>query len=102
MKRVLAGLALVALLGLLPVAVSGASDEVYTGTFSGSAEVPPVSTTGGGTAYVFINPSATEIKYAVSYTGLSGPLVASHIHVGAPGTNGQIMFPLTVGPSTMS
>ena len=51
--------------------------------------------------YVFINPAATEIKYAVSYTGLSGPLVAAHIHAGAAGANGQIMLPLTPGPSTM-
>ena len=101
MKRVLLILAAVSLLAIVPVAVSGASDEVFTGTFSGAQEVPPVTTSAGGTVYVFINPSATEIKYAVSYTGLSGPLVAAHIHAGAPGVSGQIMLPLTPGPSTM-
>jgi len=101
MKRVLLVLAAVALIAIVPGAVTGASDEVFTGTFSGAQEVPPVSTSAGGTVYVFINPAATEVKYAVSYTGLSGPLVAAHIHAGSPGVNGQIMLPLTPGPSTM-
>jgi hypothetical protein len=101
MKRVLLFLAAAALIAIVPGAVTGASDEVFTGTFSGAQEVPPVTTSAGGTVYVFINPTGTEIKYAVSYTGLSGPLVAAHIHAGASGVNGQIMLPLTPGPSTM-
>jgi hypothetical protein len=101
MKRLVALVAAATVLALLPAFVSGATDEVFTGTLSGAAEVPPVATTAGGTVYVFINPAGTEIKYAVSYTGLSGPLLAAHIHVGAPGVSGQIMFPLVAGPSTM-
>jgi hypothetical protein len=101
MKRVLLVLAAAALIAIVPGAVTGASDEVFTGTFTGAQEVPPVTTSAGGTVYVFINPSGTEIKYAVSYTGLSGPLVAAHIHAGSPGISGQIMLPLTPGPSTM-
>lgn len=104
MKRLLAILAILAvgsLAVIVPAAVSGAADEVFTGTFTGAAEVPPVATNAGGTVYVFINPAGTEIKYAVSYTGLSGPLVAAHIHGGVPGVAGPIMLPLTPGPSTM-
>jgi hypothetical protein len=101
MKRVLAILAAASLLAIVPAAVSGATDEVFTGTFTGAAEVPAVSTSAGGTVYVFINPSATEIKFAVSYSGLSGPLISAHLQAGPPGTNGQIMFALTPGPSTM-
>src|SRR5262249_10806355 len=101
MKRLLAILAVGAVLAIVPAAVSGAADEVFTGTLSGGVEVPAVSTSAGGTVYVFINPSSTEIKYAVSYTGLSGPLVAAHIHAGSAGSNGQIMFTMTPGPSTM-
>jgi hypothetical protein len=101
MKRLLVILAAGALLGLIPAAVSGATDEVFTGTFTGAQEAPPVSTSAGGTVYVFINPAATEIKYAVSYTGLSGSLLAAHIHYGVRGVSGQIMFPLAAGPSTM-
>jgi hypothetical protein len=101
MKRVLLLLAAAALIAIVPGVATGASDEVFTGTFTGAQEVPPVSTSAGGTVYVFINPAGTEIKYAVSYTGLSGPLVAAHIHAGSPGVSGQIMLPLTPGPSTM-
>ncbi|HVA85200.1 MAG TPA: CHRD domain-containing protein [Candidatus Saccharimonadales bacterium] len=101
MKRLFVILAGLALFSLAPVTVSGASDQVFSGTLSGAAEVPPVNTTAGGTAYVFIDPAGTEIKYAVSYTGLSGPVIAAHIHYGPPGVSGQIMFPLIAGPSTM-
>jgi hypothetical protein len=104
MKRLLgpiAALSLLAVVAFLPAAVAGASDEVYTGTLSGSAEVPSVSTQGTGTVYVFINPAGTELKYAVSYTGLSGSLVAAHINGAAAGVSGPIMFTLAVGPSTM-
>src|SRR4051812_26552460 len=101
MKRLVGLLAALSLVVIVSAVASGASDEVFTGTFSGGAEVPSVTTNGTGTVYVFINPAGTEIKYAVSYTGLSGPLVAAHIHGAAPGVNGPIMLPLPIGPSTM-
>jgi hypothetical protein len=100
-KRVLAILAAAGLLAIVPSTVSGVADEVFTGTFAGTAEMPPVTTGAGGTAYVFINPGATEIKYAVSYAGLSGRLVAVHINAGAAGVTGPIMLTLAAGPSTM-
>lgn len=100
MKRLIAMLAASAVLALIPGVVS-AADEVFSGTLRGDKEVPAVSTSGAGTAYVFINEAQTEVKYAVSYTGLTGPVIAAHIHVGNAGTNGPIMLPLQVGPSTM-
>lgn len=100
MKRVLAVLTAGFLLALLAVPAL-AADEVFSGVLRGSNEVPAVTTNGAGAAYVFINEAETEVKYAVSYTGLSGPIIAGHIHVGATGVNGPIMLPLDIGPSTM-
>lgn len=100
MKRLFAILAAGALLLVVPGGAV-AADEAFSGMLRGASEVPPVTTNAAGTAYVFINDAQTEVKYAVSYTGLSGPLVAAHIHVGASGTNGPIALPLGVGPSTM-
>ena len=93
MKRLLAILSAGVLLIAVPGAVSGA-DEVFSGPLRGSNEVPRVTTNASGTAYVFINEAETEVKYAVSYTGLSGPLIAAHVHVGAAGSNGPIALPL--------
>jgi hypothetical protein len=94
-------LAAAALLALLPGFVAGAGDQVFTATLTGSAQVPPVTTSGKGTASVVINAAGTQVSYAVSYSGLSGPLAAAHIHVGAAGTNGPVALPLSVGPSPM-
>jgi hypothetical protein len=100
MRRALA----VALAGVLLAALAApilAADEMFSGALSGASEVPAVTTNGAGAAYVFINEAETEVKYAVSYTGLSGPPIAAHIHVGPAGANGPIVLPLQVGPSTM-
>jgi hypothetical protein len=94
-------LAAAVLLALIPGFVSGAGDQVFTGTLAGSAQVPPVTTNGKGTVSVVINSAGTQVSYAVSYSGLSGPLTAAHIHVGAAGTNGPVALPLAIGPSPM-
>jgi hypothetical protein len=38
----------------------------------------------------------------VTYSGLSGAVVAAHIHLGGVGQNGGIMLPLSPGPSPFS
>jgi hypothetical protein len=101
MKRALAVMLAGAVLATLVAAPILAADEVFSGVLRGDNEVPPVTTNGAGAAYVFINEAETEVKYAVSYTGLSGPPIAAHIHVAAAGSNGPIVLPLDVGPSTM-
>jgi hypothetical protein len=94
-------LAAAALLALLPGFASAAGDQVFTGTLTGSAQVPPVTPSGKGSASVVINAAGTQVSYTVSYSGLSGALTAAHIHVAAAGANGPIALPLTVGPSPM-
>ncbi|HVA85283.1 MAG TPA: CHRD domain-containing protein [Candidatus Saccharimonadales bacterium] len=100
MKQFVALVAVAVLLSL-PATVSGASDEMFTGTLSGAAQVPPVVTAATGPVYAVINGTADQIRWGVQYSGLSGPLTEAHIHFGAAGVNGQVMFPLTIGPSPM-
>jgi len=38
------------------------------------------------------------LRYTVMVNGLSGNAAASHIHVGAAGTNGGIVYPFTASP----
>src|SRR5947207_11529978 len=97
-----AGLGL-ALGGLIaPAAVGAAGPNTLTAQLSGAHEVPPVATAGTGSATVTIQGDGASIQYQVTYSGLSGPVVAGHIHLGAVGANGPIILPFTAGPSPMS
>jgi MYXO-CTERM domain-containing protein len=99
---ILGGLALTLVLGLVPAAVIAAGPEAFDATLDGASEVPAVSTSATGYGWVAISSDATTITYYVEYSGLSGAVSAAHIHVGAPGATGPVIFPLTAGPSPMS
>jgi hypothetical protein len=78
--------------------------ETYRATLSGSQEVPPVSTSGSGNAEVMVNPSTMAMTYRVTYTGLTGPATAGHIHGPAPaGQNAGVQVPFaTATPSPLT
>ena len=57
---------------------------------------------GTATASVNISDDGSTITYTVTYSNLSGPAAAAHIHVGEIGVNGPIILPLTVGASPMT
>ena len=102
MKRFLTVMVIVAGLMAIPAIVLAAND--FSATLSGASEVPAVTTTASGSATVNIitDSEVTEINYKVTYSGLSGPVVAAHIHVGAVGVAGPVILPFTVGPSPFS
>ena len=57
-----------------------------TASLTGTDEATPVVTTASGTGSFVFNQDLTELKYVVSYQGLSGTLTAGgHFHVGTPG-----------------
>ena len=76
-------------------------DRVFTGTLSGAAEVPAVSGEGTGSALVIVNNTGTKVTYVVTFRGLSGPVVAAHIHLGDPSVSGPVVLPLRAGRSPM-
>jgi len=59
-------------------------------SLSGYNEVVAVSTSGNGTFTARIDAANQRIDYEESYDGLEGSVTQSHIHFGAPGTNGAI------------
>ena len=66
----------------------------YHANLSGSQEVPANPSTGTGTADVEIDTTTNTLKWNVSYSGLSGPATAGHIHgPAAPGANAGVMVP---------
>lgn len=92
-----------ALLGLLalPAVVVAADPSARLATLDGASEVPPVATAASGVGWVAISADDTTIAYHVEYSGLSGALAAAHIHTGAPGVSGGVIFPLTATASPM-
>jgi len=98
-----------AAIGLLATALtwgySQAAMETFKGTLSTAAEVPPVTGAGSGTAAVSLDTATKMITYNVTYTGLSGPAAAAHIHCGAAaGANAGVAvpFPSAASPITGS
>jgi hypothetical protein len=70
----------------------------FTAKLDGAQENPPVTTTASGTGAFTLNDDLTELRYVISYRGLSGPLSAGgHFHTGATGTNGSVRRTIASG-----
>lgn len=68
--------------------------DIYEATLSGAQEVPPVRTSGSGMAEIQFNGNTNVISWKVTYSGLSGPATAAHIHgPAAAGANAGVVVP---------
>jgi CHRD domain len=65
----------------------------YMAHMSGANEVPAIQV--GATGMATFTLTGKTLSYTVSVNGLSGNAAASHIHLGAAGDNGGIVFPFT-------
>jgi hypothetical protein len=87
--------------GVLAVSLAGCSGlrpsqkvDIFEATLSGSQEVPPVASSGTGQAEVQFNTHTNVITWKVTYTGLSAPATAGHMHGPAdPGQNAGVVVP---------
>lgn len=62
-------------------------------TLSGANEIPSVTATSSGMAYVTYNALSSTLDYVLITNGLSA--TAAHLHAGATGVAGNILYPLT-------
>ena len=69
-------------------------EVLYSATLDGANEVPPVTTSATGGAQFILDPAGTMLRYEAGFTGLTA--TASHIHTGAAGSNGAVVYPLTL------
>jgi CHRD domain-containing protein len=95
MRLVWAGrvLAVIALLGLSVSVVSTSADEgkfSARATLTGFQENLPKLTDGTGTFSATV--TATTLTYKLTFSGLTSPVLMSHIHFGQPGVNGGIFI----------
>lgn len=77
----------------------GSTTLLKAATLSGRQEAPPVVTTATGSATVSVDPGLGQIVVTVTVSGLSD-ITDAHLHVGPPGMDGPIIFPLASGPFT--
>jgi len=87
---ILSSLALAACAGMM----SGSTVNL---NLSGAQEVPPVSVPGSGSGSFTIGEDGS-VTGSVSTTGVEGTM--AHIHMGARGTNGPVIVPLTKSGNT--
>lgn len=70
-----------------------AAGTTFKADLKASSEVPPNTTTGSGSGTVTLD--GHKITWNVSFSGLSGPAIAAHIHGPAPsGKNAGVLVPL--------
>lgn len=93
MLRTSASLALVVV-----ACASQAGVYSVSATINGAQEVPPKDVTGTGTATGWYNDVTNELKLDISVTGLTGGMVGRHIHRGAAGATGSVIFHLMGTP----
>ncbi|HEX3632086.1 MAG TPA: CHRD domain-containing protein [Casimicrobiaceae bacterium] len=93
-RRLIAAMSAAAAVAVFGTTLSiGQTSNTQTLTLTGDNEVPPVvGSPMSGTATVTVNPDRT-VSVKVAVTGMTA--TASHIHEGAPGTNGPVIVPFT-------
>jgi hypothetical protein len=67
--------------------------EVFGVQMSALQEVPPPASLATGTGVLSLDPATRKFAARITITGMVA--VAAHIHSGAPGINGPIIFPLS-------
>jgi hypothetical protein len=90
-----------ALLSAILTAGASAETVAYKAELKGSQEVPATDSKGTGTAAVTYDTATKLLAWKVTYSGLSGPATAAHIHGPAEaGKNAGVTigFPKTESP----
>jgi hypothetical protein len=102
-----AGVALLAAAGLLlsacsVVAPPSERHQLFGASLAGSHEVPAVASNGSGEAEVRFDARGSLLTWTVSYSGLSGPVTAAHLHGPAgPGQNAPPVVPIQPSASPL-
>jgi hypothetical protein len=85
------------IVGLFLLAGVAQADRItFKADLSGASEVPPVASTGKGSATATLDTATKTLTWTVDYSGLSGPATAAHIHgPAAPGANAGVLVPFS-------
>ena len=75
----------------------GSGSSKFKSMLSSAQEVPPNTSAGSGSGSVMVNPVTKELMVTVTTSGIVG--TAAHIHEGATGMSGPVIFPLAETPA---
>jgi hypothetical protein len=67
--------------------------DVFTAQMSPAQEVPPPASAASGSGFLSLDPATRKFTARITVSGMA--VTAAHIHEGAPGINGPIIFPLS-------
>ena len=71
-----------------------AETVMFHGTMSPANEVPPKTTEGKGNVEATLDTGSKMLTYTVTYSGLTGPATAGHLHgPAAVGANAGVLVP---------
>jgi len=92
--------------GAAAVVLAASSANAQTISFvailAGANEVPPHETTGTGLSQAILNTANGQLTVNTTFSGLLTNAIAAHIHPGAPGVNGPVLFPFDGVPNATS
>ena len=95
MGKAMSRRAAIALAGAASIAWAGwaqAAPISFTVPLTGAEQVPPVETSGSGSAAITYDPATRVVTWTVTYSGLSGPATRAHFHgPAAMGKNGPVV-----------
>jgi hypothetical protein len=81
---------------LASAAPTYAAGTQFKASMDGASEVPPNTSAGKGSVTASFDPASKELTWQGTYSGLSGPATAAHIHGPAePGKNAGVAVPLS-------
>jgi len=72
----------------------------FTASLNGAKEVPPNISDATGNATLVYNENTNKFDLTVTYSGVTA--TDAHIHKGAVGTSGSVVFPITVTASPLT
>jgi CHRD domain len=71
---------------------ASAAPASFTVPLSGAQQVPPVQTSGTGSATITYDPSTQKVTWSITYSGLSSAVTMAHFHNAAAGKNGPVVL----------
>jgi CHRD domain len=73
------------------IGLAHAAPQSFTVALSGAQQVPPVTTTGSGTADLTWDPATRIVTWSITFSGLSSDATMAHFHNGGAGKNGPVV-----------
>ena len=75
------------------IGLAQAAPASFKVPLAGAQQVPPVQTTGTGTADLTYDPTTRVVTWTITFSGLSGPATMAHFHgPAAEGKNGPVVI----------